>query len=629
MGNIRLLSDVLASQVAAGEVVERPASVVKELIENSIDAGAKNIELRIQRGGVSCIQVTDDGCGMDRNDALLCIERHATSKLRTSDDLGRIATMGFRGEALPSIASVSRFRLSTREKEALAGTEVIINGGKLVEVKDAGDAPGTQIEARSLFFNIPARRKFLRSENTEFSHIEQQVRVHAIAHPGIRFTLSHNDRVIFHLPATTSLLERIRGLIGAELGSRLLELPAQQREGIGIHGFIGEPGLSRSDRSLQLTFLNRRPIEGAVLHHALREGYHTALMKGQYPITFLFVEMDPSLVDVNVHPAKREVRFHDGARVRAAVVRAIAETLERRNAPTKPAFQPKQESANPLPSLAQTELLPRPEQHALSMDRFALAPEIEMAANPKSASKAQARPWNEEADEEPSQGEPSLASVESEDAAPEIEVGPSPTPKRAGVPEPGDFRIIGVLSRLYLLMESKDGLVLMDQHAAHERVLFEQMRKRMETGGVPVQALLLPITLELTPREYDLMTENLATLKKLGIGAEPFGGNTLMIDGLPAFIHHDDSNRFINAIIEELRKDTQRMSSMRLGEDMVATTVCRHAVKARDPLHPQELERLLADLLACDLPFCCPHGRPTLVQISHREIERKFGRITS
>src|SRR5213595_4164878 len=296
MSRIRLLPEILASQVAAGEVVERPASVVKELVENSIDAGARKIEVSVRRGGISLIRVVDDGCGMDRDDALLSLERHATSKIRSAADLQAVATLGFRGEALPSIASVSRFRLTTREREAIAGTEIVVNGGKLDMVRDAGEAPGTQVEVRSLFYNLPARRKFLRSENTESRNIEHQVHLQAIGHPQTAFTFARDDRVVFQLPATAALNDRIRDLYGNELLKRLVEINGTPSRNIRVDGFIGQAGLSRQTRSQQLVFVNGRATESGLLTAALREGYHTALMKGQYPVTFLFLKIDPGSV---------------------------------------------------------------------------------------------------------------------------------------------------------------------------------------------------------------------------------------------------------------------------------------------------------------------------------------------
>ncbi|MFV1994230.1 MAG: DNA mismatch repair endonuclease MutL, partial [Verrucomicrobiales bacterium] len=608
MSRIKLLTDALASQVAAGEVVERPASVVKELVENALDAGALNIEVSIRRGGISTISVLDDGCGMNRTDALLSMERHATSKIASAEDLAAISTLGFRGEALPSIASVSRFRLSTREVDALSGTEITISGGKLVSVSDCGGAPGTQVEVRSLFFNVPARRKFLRTENTEFSHLERQVRVQAIAHPEVGFTLVRNDRAVFRLAATDDLGERIRALAGGDLASRLVEVDERVCEGIRIRGFVGEPGLGRSNRSQQLIFLNRRPVEAPVLHYGVREGYHTALMKGQHPVTYLFLEMDPGEVDVNVHPAKREVRFRNGNLVRRVVAETLREVLQTR---ASGPFSATGASAFAAPVVRETggefaaagaagaagaeaqTLLLKGQQGAPSISS-PYPPPLRTVAHGPVATRAPG-----------GSGGVALEAEQREAFA----AGTPPPGERA---RPEDFRILGVLGKLYVLMEGKAGLVLMDQHAAHERVLFEEMRRRMESEGVPSQRLLLPLTIELDPRDFDLMRSNLEVLGKLGIAAEEFGSNTLKIDSLPTFFKSDDRHGFINRIVEELRSHSSRTSAMRLGEDMVATTVCRHAVKAHDTLRSEELERLLADLLACELPYCCPHGRPTL-----------------
>ncbi len=635
MGKIRLLSDALASQVAAGEVVERPASVVKELVENSIDAGAKNIEILTQRGGISLIRVVDDGCGMNRDDALMCLERHATSKIRTKEDLAAIGTLGFRGEAMPSIASVAKFKLTTREPEALTGTEIIVNGGRMVSVKDCGEPPGTQIEVRSLFFNIPARRKFLRTENTEFSHLEQVVRTQAIGHPGIRFTLVRGERISFQLPATTDQRERIAGLAGHDLAGRLLEVKKQTHHGVTVWGYIGPPGMGQSDRRKQLIILNGRPVEAAMLTYALREGYHTALMKGQFPVTYLFLETDPAAVDVNVHPAKREVRFHDGNGVRDAVIAAVQDTLTgSMKRPVSGVGLTGMDKTAPV--ARQDELIPVQEQQSLRNDWSGFAPvrqEVERHdAPPRSnpvASPSQPYPIE---NKEVTEGE----GTEAESANGSETSDQPPLQSRSAIPSvtdddlppmrAADYRLMGVIGKLYVLLEHKEGLVLMDQHAAHERVLFEEMRRRMETEGVPSQGLLAPLMVELAPKDFDLVSQNIETLHKLGIAAEPFGGNTLKIDSLPTFLKSDDPETFLQDVIDEIRNDSDRMSKMRLGEDMVATTVCRHAVKANDPLHDAELVKLLADLLECEMPYCCPHGRPTLIQISYAELDKKFGR---
>ncbi|MDB6007245.1 MAG: mismatch repair protein MutL, partial [Prosthecobacter sp.] len=620
MAKIRILPDALASQVAAGEVVERPAALVRELVENSLDAGARHIEVHAQRGGIAMIRIVDDGSGMDREDAMLCLERHATSKIRTKEDLGAIHTFGFRGEALPSIASVSRFRLATREKEALVGTEIEVNGGKLVAVRDHGGAPGTVIEARSLFFNVPARRKFLRTENTEFAHVEQQLRLHAIANPQVAFTLTHNGELVLHLPATRDMLERIRGLVGDELASRLLKVEESTVNGVTVSGYIGGPGMSRSNRQMQTTYLNGRPIESASISYGLREGYHTALMKGQYPVTFLFVQMDAQAFDVNVHPAKKEVRFHDGNSVRDAIARSVSHTLE--NAAKLPTGHAPARSVPAAPAAARVPLVPDSRQEQFAM------PVAASSAPLRNVEPAHTEPAVLAPRETPVASQPSVAverkavgKVAASEAVsvPEIEAAAAPTP----TPE---YRIIGVLQKLYVLMEGKEGLVMMDQHAAHERVNFEKFRRALETGGVPCQRLLMPITLQTTPRDADLLRQNQASLNRLGIEIEPFGPNVFKVETLPAFLKTDDPAAWLDQVIEELSSLSAKSSTLRLTEDAIATTACRASVKSNDVLSIPEMQALLKDLFACEMPYCCPHGRPTLVQISTGELERKFGR---
>jgi DNA mismatch repair protein MutL len=615
---IALLSEEVASQVAAGEVVERPASVVKELVENSVDAGAGRIEVLIRRGGISSIRVTDDGSGMDRDDALLCLERHATSKIRTGHDLAAIHTLGFRGEALPSIASVSRFRLATREHGALAGTEVLIQAGKIESVRDCGEAPGTQIEARSLFYNLPARRKFLRTEATESSHVEHQLHLQAIGHPGIGFVFVNDERTVYQLPPAAHLRDRIRDLCGAALTAELLEAPEFSAEGIAIRGFIGKAGVSRSSRAQQIVFINGRAIENNAVNFALREGYHTALMKGQHPVTFLFIDMDPAEVDVNVHPAKREVRFRNAAWVRESVIEAVRRTLETDRASWSRAFRaepPPKET--PAPD-AQPDLpvaLPPPMAPFASPPRSpSLIPEGEQTALRKDWASFPAPPPVAV----PAPVEPPIDTPQ-----------PEPPPAKTAAAPPArasDFKILGVLGKLYVLMENAGGLVLVDQHAAHERILFEEMRRRMEEQGVPAQRLLLPLTLQVGPRDADWLMRHLDLLQRAGIGLEPFGSGTFKIDSLPTFLSSSEPMQLLRDIIDDLRETSAQTSKLRLGEDMIAKTVCRHAVKANDVLREPELLRLIENLLACDLPYCCPHGRPTMIQMSYSELEKKFGR---
>jgi len=624
MSRIRILPDALASQVAAGEVVERPASVIRELVENSLDAGALHIEVHVQRGGAASIKIVDDGSGMDREDAMLCLERHATSKIRSKEDLAAIYTFGFRGEALPSIASVSRFRLATKQAESLSGTEIEVHGGKLIHVRDCGGATGTVIEVRNLFHNLPARRKFLRTEATEYAHVEQQFRLHAIANPRTAFTLTRDGELMFHLPATQDLLERIRGLVGAELAGRLVEVPATEYKGIRIQGYIGGPGLSRSTRQMQFTFLNGRPIESSSISYGLREGYHTTLMKGQHPVTFLFLEMDAHGYDVNVHPAKKEVRFHDGHGVREAVASAVNAALSATRAlptghPTSSArphaWTETPPAATPPTVSEQTSTLElKPDPPPVSVPAQTLLP---IPATFSAPARSFIPP------------EPAARTLRPANPEPAAPQPPARSPSAESTNSTEDFtrfRILGVLHRLYVLLESPEGLVLMDQHAAHERVMFEQMRRAMEHEGVPTQRLLMPLTLQLSPRDADIISRNLDSLSRLGIETEPFGPNTFKVETLPTFLKTDDPMDWLDQVIEELRGMSGSASNLRLGEDMIATTVCRHAVKANDHLSLPELQALLKDLAACEMPYCCPHGRPTLIQISHSELERKFGR---
>jgi DNA mismatch repair protein MutL len=566
----------------------------------------------IRRGGISLVRVIDDGCGMDRDDALLSLERHATSKIRTVADLEAVATLGFRGEALPSIASVSRFRLTTRQAHALAGTEIIVNGGKLDVVRDGGEAPGTQVEVRSLFFNLPARRKFLRSENTESRNIEHQIHLQANGHPRIGFSLLRDDRVLFQLPATATLSDRIRDLFGVELLQRLVEVAGTASPKIRISGFIGQAGLSRQTRTQQLIFVNGRAIESSVITAAIREGYHTALMKGQYPVTFLFLELDPAAVDVNVHPAKREVRFRDPAGVREALVQCIQQTLEAGRVAWQEKFRapvsmPTVVSGKTAPDLRlRSEVSPPEEVHrelphlvptvAGGVDRGTAVPGLGGQA-------------------------PRLPISRADSASDALALQ-----QRANKTAEQQFQIIGVLNKLYVLMENADGLVLVDQHAAHERILFEELRRRMEEQGVPTQRLLLPQTFDVPPRDADWIERNLSILQRMGIGIESFGPGTFKIDSLPTFLDVSDPAQFMRKVIDDLKSASNTASAMRLGEEMIAKSVCRHAVKANDPLRYPEVEKLIRDLLDCDLPYCCPHGRPTMIQISLAELEKKFGR---
>jgi len=664
MNRIRLLPEQVANQIAAGEVVERPASVVKELVENALDAQVSRITVEIQAGGRSLVRVTDDGVGMNRDDALLCLERHATSKIQKAEDLAAITTMGFRGEALPSIASVSRFTLTTRERngDTPEGTQVVVHGGKILEVKSAGHAPGTDVEVRQLFYNLPARRKFLRSEETERAHVQHYLTLAALAFPEVGFTFLQDQRPVWQLPPLRSdgplaskqaaLQERLRALLGAE--AKLLPVdyfteigeldepgdisrpssPDTRPSTLRIWGFLGAPGVSRATREDQHLFVNRRPVENRALNFALLEGYHTALMKGRYPVCCLFLELDPAEVDVNIHPSKREVKFRREKAVRRHAAEAVRRTLL---------------NFHTAPGEAQIEI----ESSKLKVERAA-APGIPPIQTGKSIQPAVAVPTAKElpqllpppparpipnraspspghTTDAPSAAPPAIGhrqpTIETPRSAVRVSHSPAPPVSSAVVPLlKVPLRLVGVVGRLYVVLESDRGLVLMDQHAAHERILYEQMLRRLEQGDAPSQRLLLPETVELSPRDAQFLREHLPVLGRLGVGLGEFGERTFLLDALPPFVKVSDARRFVLELIDELVAAGREVNSFRLGEQTVAKTVCRHAVKANDPLAGPELENLLNDLRNCAMPYTCPHGRPTLIEMNYRELEKKFGR---
>ncbi len=665
MNRVRLLPDHVANQIAAGEVVERPVSVVKELVENALDAQARQIIVEIQAGGRSLIRITDDGTGMSRDDALMALERHATSKIKAAEDLQAITTMGFRGEALPSLASVSRMTLTTREREtnAVEATQVIIHGSKILEVKSAGAPFGTCIEARQLFFNLPARRKFLRSDETERAHIQHYVMLAAMAHPTVAFTFIQDQRTVWQLPAIKApatgehpfeaLRERLRALLGS--GDEFARVdytaplpdaasdpdePAEEPRLLGVWGFIGAPGVSRSNRENQSLFVNRRPVENRGLNFALLEGYHNVLMKGRYPVCCLFLEIHPAEVDVNIHPAKREVKFRHEAAVRQITTQAIRQALlhyhqgQVQAAPATPVapapIEPMAGAAQaepPAPTTAELPFFsgqtqadiepPRPALAPVSMTPRAQLPETQSVSTgsvPPAASL--------EAAPAPLASAPPVAPLPVAQPAPALAPAAGPSPLLS-VP----LRLVGVVGKLYVVFESDRGLVLLDQHAAHERILYEQMLQRLDQGQAPSQRLLLPETIELSPRDAQFTREQTAVLNRLGVGLSEFGERTFLLDALPPFVQPANARRFVLDILDELKEAGREVNSWRLGEHVVASTVCRHAVKAHDPLSPTELEKLLKDLRQCVMPYTCPHGRPTLIEMSYRELEKRFGRV--
>ena len=639
MGLIHLLSEKVSNQIAAGEVVERPASVVKELVENALDAGATRISVEIQAGGRSLIRVTDNGKGMGRDDALLCLERHATSKINLAEDLESISTMGFRGEAIPSIASVSRMTVTTMEQgsSSVEATRIQINGGKILQVESAGHAVGTTVEVRSLFFNLPARRKFLRSPENERSHIQHFLTLVALANPKVGFVYVHDKRRIWELASCNvdesldSQLKAVRERMGALHGEgiSLLEVDSKGEYHIGrvlagnsaedmewdgkkevkIWGLIGSPGVSRSTRSNQHIFVNRRPIENLSLNRAILEGYHTSLMKGQFPVCCLFLEIDPAEVDVNIHPAKREIKFHHERDVRKLLSIAIQETLLKFHQPN-----------NVTQSISQSV------ESVIERDTRCVS-DIKPSLNQNNSELIYEREddlfqsFNRNEEKVNSDFSPESLKVSKSNLSGREETVPVALLR---IP----LRLIGVVGKLYVLLESESGLVLIDQHAAHERVLYEQMLSRMEKDGVaPSQKLLLPETVELSPKDSAFLNDIIPTLNRLGVGLSNFGDRTFLLDSLPPFVKETQSRKFVLELIDKLQAAGEGVNVLRLGEDVITKTVCRHAVKANDALQEEELKRLIDDLRDCKMPYTCPHGRPTIIEMTYSELEKKFGRI--
>lgn len=596
-GHIRLLPPDVANKIAAGEVVERPASVLKELIENSLDAGATQVDVEAVSGGQRLLSVADNGSGMNRDDALLSIERHATSKIHTAADIEQIRTLGFRGEALAAISSVSRFALKTRRHDETAGTELVVSGGKLVDVRDAGCPPGTQIEIRDLFFNTPARRKFLRSPQTETTHIRQMFLLQALAWPAVGMSLTLDGRRSWSLAPGASVQERIRELFGQDLFEHLRPIDHSQG-GLKVTGYISLPALTRGDRADHYIFVNGRPASAPVIGYAIGEAYHSLIPDGRHPTIFLYIAMPPDDVDINVHPTKKEVRFRHTSEIRDAVMAAFRKTLLG-GAADFVAGTPQPASASPLPRPE----LPQLKIDDLPMTRIFSYPRIAPAGDTSRPGAPLAGP-----------GDRSPAAV------PE---GPAPVVPRA----PWAWcRVVGQIGGLYVLLETEDGYVVMDPHAAHERVLFEKLLKRVEEGKVESQGLLVPETVELPPRDAQQVRRNIELLKKLGIGVSEFGGDTFVVDALPRGMGGLGIREMLVDVAQHLETLGERGSHSRWREEAIAQAACKAAVKAHDRISLAEIEQLVAALALADMPYTCPHGRPTLIHTSFHELARKFGR---
>ena len=651
MSRIRIMSEDLSNRIAAGEVIERPASVVKELVENAVDAGARHITVTAERSGIRRIVVADDGCGMDADDALLCIEPHGTSKLRTVEDIDSIVTLGFRGEALPSIAAVSRFTLLTRTADSGEATRVRLEGGRLLETAPGAGPVGTTVEVRDLFFNTPARRKFLKSPATEAHHIEEAVMALAIGYREIGFELKIDGRMVFNCPAGGTLDYRLRELFGGGYAGNLI--PVEHREGsLRITGLIAGPGFTRIGRREQRVFINRRAVEAPAIYRGIREGYGTLESEsGRFPPVVLFLELPPEEVDVNVHPAKREVRFKSEFAITRCVSAAVAAALKGGGRLDSAATGG---PANGLPLsgkvpiarvLEGVEITYRP-KNALQPDlaNWHCVDEDSEEKNPPTAkvSEAVGRSIPGDADiPEFSSSDPAPEMLtDRDDGATGFPAGtgasispepakpcPEPEPEPVSIAFAGDWpeEVLGIFDATYILASGREGLVLIDQHAAHERVMFERLLAEARHTGAASQRLLLPQTVELSRPQAGLLLRNSKVFEKLGFDVEPAGGATIIINAVPNSL---GTRRALDEVLPDMLDELVENASARLPvePEYVARAACHAAVKAHDELTLEAARELLRQLRRCRQGTLCPHGRPTMVTITRKELEKRFAR---
>ena len=566
----------MANQIAAGEVVERPAAVIKELLENSLDAGARRVTVDFSRGGKARMIVEDDGKGMTGDEALLSLERHATSKIQLASDLDRIATFGFRGEALPSIASVARFTMQTRPSAAPSGTEIAINGGKLVHRRDHGMAPGTRIEVANLFHPVPARLKFLKSDETEAAHIVRLVRLYAIAHPEVGFLLREDGREIFRSPGNAPLLDRVREIWGRQVAEEVTIMPAFERPGMRLSGLLGKPGVSRGTRQDLVTVVNGRPVDSRTMAFALTESYHTLIPKGRYPLAFVFLEMDPAWVDVNVHPAKREVRFRDEAKVRNFLIESVLAVLRARAddglpAETVPAITP----ATPL-----------------AVDTPSVSAPVSAGATP------------------PAYVPSAAPTPVSPTHAPSVRLG---------------WRLLSRLREERAAFETPSGLAILDIGAAHQRVLYESILAQFTAQKPVSQPLLVPLSIELEPLPAAVLKERLPLLTSAGFDFEEYGRNFWRIQALPAWLEPEQALAFVRDLLAEMARREGDFGRPSLAYDALAKIAVIKARRKGDSLSDAELMELVQALFRTAQPGSCPRGRRTYVEWTDADLTRRFG----
>ncbi len=576
MSTIRILEATVANQIAAGEVVERPAAVIKELLENSLDAEARRVTVDFSRGGKAQMIVEDDGKGMTGDEALLSLERHATSKIQLASDLDRITTFGFRGEALPSIASVARFTMQTRPASAPSGTEIAINGGKLVHRRDHGMAPGTRIEVSNLFHPVPARLKFLKSDETEAAHIVRLVRLYAIAHPEVGFLLREDGREIFRSPGNAPLLDRVREIWGRQVAGEVTLMPAFERPGMRLSGLLGKPGVSRGTRQDLVTVVNGRPVDSRTMAFALTESYHTLIPKGRYPLAFVFLEMDPAWVDVNVHPAKREVRFRDEAKVRNFLIESVLAVLRARSDDGLPT-----ETVPPLPPVP--------------LSAASAPPTVSI---PVSAGGL------------PASSVPPLSPPVSASHAPAVRLG---------------WRLLSRLREERAVFETPTGLALLDIGAAHQRVLYESILAQFTAQKPVSQPLLVPLSIELDPLPAAVLKERLPLLASAGFDFEEYGRNFWRIQALPVWLEPVAALGFVRDLLAEMARREGDFGRPSLAYDALAKIAASKARRKGDGLSDAELMELVQALFRTVQPGTCPRGRRTYVEWTDADLTRRFG----
>jgi len=675
MGKIHVLSEIVANKIAAGEVVERPASVVKELLENSLDAGATRIRINVEAGGKRLIQITDNGCGMVRDDAMLAFERHATSKIKDAEDLLSVATLGFRGEALPSIASVSRLRLETRAADEAGGTVVEINGGKMARVEEAGLPAGTSITVRDLFFNTPARKKFLKSESTELSHIASLVTHYALAHPEKHFELHSATNAMLVAPAVSGHSERVYQVFGKEVLDQLIpvaatqplehgglpqpppwrrvrdrdeeaensSVPALVNPGeIRVSGFVSKPEIQKLNRNSIFVFVNGRLIRDRLVQHALTEAYRNIIPPTVYPVVLLFLELPAEEVDVNVHPSKTEVRFrqqsvmHDFVRdsVRAALMKArpvpqfVTEIRARATAGealTPGAMTPELESA--LGTASEAPLLAENAKNGVPYFLLQEASAVGFALQAPAVPPVSARfQFEGGIAVEANAGIPiarGLEQIPDNGCAPALEV----REEEPTLSSLATLRPLGQIRNSFILAVNEDGLWIIDQHVAHERVLFERVLKQRSAQKVESQRLLMPIIVELSPAQQAVFTEISDELQYNGFEVEAFGARSVAVKVAPAGVDAGAVEHMLHELLELISREEQSLNLEKIRARIAASIACHAAIKVNMPLEQNKMEWLLAELAKTDHPMSCPHGRPVVLRYSVKDIQKAFKRI--